>query len=100
MKNIQPSKSDFLERAKQGKILPLYAELDLPSLTPLAALEAFGSSRPAALLESARVNEKTGRYSFVTAEPDLIFRSRGDDGELEMPATPAGRIGSSASMHT
>ncbi|HLE42055.1 MAG TPA: anthranilate synthase component I family protein [Nitrospirota bacterium] len=98
MKNILPSKSDFIERAKQGKILPLYAELDLPSLTPRAALEAFGSSRPAALFESARVNEKTGRYSFVTAEPYLIFRSRGDDVELELPATPAGRFGRRASM--
>lgn len=98
MKNILPSKSDFLVRAKQGRILPLYAELDLPLLTPLAALEAVGSSRPAALLESARVNEKSGRYSFVTADPYLIFRSRGDDVELELPATPAGRFGRRASM--
>ncbi len=98
MKNILPSKNDFLEQAKRGKILPLYAELDLPLLTPLAALDAVGSSRPMALLESARVNEKTGRYSFVTAEPYLIFRSRGDDVELELPATPAGRFGRRASM--
>lgn len=78
--------------------MPLHAELDLPSLTPLAAFETVGPSRPAALLESARVNEKTGRYSFVTAEPYLIFKSRGDDVELELPATTAGRFGRRASM--
>ena len=98
MKNILPSKSDFLGRAKQGKIFPLYAELDLPSLTPLAAFEAVGSPRPAVLLESARVNEKTGRYSFVAAEPYLIFKSRGDNLELELSATPTGRFGRRASM--
>ncbi len=98
MQNILPSKSDFLGHAKEGKIFPLYVELDLPLLTPLAAFKAVGSSRPSALLESARVNEKTGRYSFVTAEPYLIFKSRGDNVELELSATPAGKFGRHASM--
>ena len=98
MKNILPHKKIFLNKIAQGRIPPLYAELDMPSLTPLAALDAVGSPRPAALLESARVNEKTGRYSFVTADPYLIFKSKGDEVTISMPSAPAGRYGNRLSI--
>ena len=44
------------------------------------------------------MNEKTGRYSFVTADPYLIFRSKGETVELSLPATPAGKYGKRAAM--
>ena len=73
--------------------------IDQPALTPMAALEALRSRGHAVLLESARVNERTGRYSFVTAEPYLIFRSKGENVELSLPATPAGKYGRRASVN-
>ncbi len=45
------------------------------------------------------MNERTGRYSFVTADPYLIFRSKGDEVELSLPATPQGKYGRRATMH-
>jgi len=79
-------------------ILPLSAEIDATRLTPLAALEAVRADGFPVLLESARVNDKTGRYSFVASDPYLIFTSRGEDVELSLPATPAGKYGKRASL--
>lgn len=79
-------------------IRPLFAELNAPGLTPLAALQALRSAGHPVLLESARMSDRTGRYSFVTADPYLIFRSRGKSVELDLPATPAGKYGKRATM--
>jgi aminodeoxychorismate synthase component I len=94
-----PSKQDFLDAARSGRILPLHAAIDQPTLTPVAALEALRPRGHASLLESARVSERTGRYSFVTAEPYLIFRSQGENVELCLPATPAGKYGRRATVN-
>jgi len=99
MNTIKPSKKEFLDALGSGKILPLSAELDLPGLTPLSVLEALRREGYPVLLESARKNDKIGRYSFVSADPYLIFKSRGDVVELSLPATPAGKYGRRASMN-
>ena len=92
MDRIIPSKEEFLRKAGSGEVMPLAAELDAPGLTPLAALEALRPAGHAVLLESARVDDRIGRYSFVTADPYLIFKSRGDAVELILPADPGGEI--------
>ena len=99
MITIEPSKQEFIDAVKNDRILPLYAEIDKPALTPISALEALRPGGHAVLLESARVNGTTGRYSFVTAEPYLIFRSYGDTVELSLPVTPAGKYGRRASVN-
>lgn len=98
MLNIKPTKTEFLARVQTGTILPLAAELAFPKLTPLAALQAVRKRGYPVLLESARKNEKTGRYSFVSAEPYLIFRSTGETVELSLPKTPTGKYGRRASL--
>jgi len=96
--NIRPLREEFLRGAQGGSILPLCAELDAPELTPLAALHALRPLGHAVLLESARVNERTGRYSFVTADPYLVFRSKGDTVELHWTAAPEGKYGKRATL--
>lgn len=96
MENIAPLKQEFVKNIHYGKIVPLYCEIDYDLHTPLTALEHLRSEGYAVLLESAKENEKIGRYSFVTADPYLIFRSKGDDTELRLPETPAGKYGSRA----
>ena len=98
MDTIKPSKKDFLDSVRSGRISPLFAELGVPDITPLAALKVLRPAGYPVLLESARQSDKTGRYSFVTADPYLIFRSRGDSVELDLPATPAGKYGRRAAM--
>jgi para-aminobenzoate synthetase component 1 len=98
MDTIRPSRKDFLDSVRSGRIHPLFAEIDAPHLTPLAALRALQPAGHPVLLESAPRSEKTGRYSFVTADPYLIFRSRGESVELDLPRTPAGKYGKRATM--
>jgi len=96
--NIIPSRKEFLRGAEGGSILPLYAELDAALVTPLSALHALRPLGHPVLLESARVNEKTGNYSFVTADPYLVFRSKGDTVELHWTAAPEGKYGKRATL--
>ena len=98
MNTIRPSKNDFLDAIGSQRISPLYAELDLTGLTPLVALQVLRADGFPVLLESARINDKIGRYSFVTADPYLIFKSRGETVEVNLPATPAGKYGKRAAM--
>lgn len=96
---ILPPKKAFLQAASRGVILPVYAEIGQPGLTPLAVLDAIKTKGNPVLLESARTHPKIGRYSFVTAEPYLLFRSKGDTIELSLPATPQGKYGRRATMN-
>ncbi len=93
MDRIIPSKKEFLSRLGSGAITPLVADISTMGLSPLAALEALRQDGYPVLLESARASGKIGRYSFVTADPYLIFRSRGETVELILPETPAGKYG-------
>jgi len=99
MNKIKPSKNEFHDALKSGNILPLSLEINAPGLTPLVAFEALRSGRYPVLLESARKNDNIGRYSFVASDPYLIFKSRGENVELSLPATPAGKYGRRASMN-
>ncbi len=98
MQTIIPSKEEFLRYLSSGTLVPVTAEIEMPALTPLAALEALRSLGYPVLLESARINDKIGRYSFVAADPYLIFKSRGESVELILPKTPAGKYGKRATM--
>ena len=98
MDTINPSKETFLRYISSGMLIPVAIELGAPALTPLAALEAFRPLGYPVLLESARINDKIGRYSFVAADPYLIFKSRGESVELILPETPAGKYGKRATM--
>jgi aminodeoxychorismate synthase component I len=99
MPDLQPSKDRFLDSIRSGIIHPLHHEIAHCTLTPLDALYAVRAMPNPVLLESARVHEKIGRYSFVTADPYLTFRSRGDSVELSLPATPRGKYGKRATMN-
>ncbi len=98
MKPLTPDKELFLRAVSRGTILPLFREIAKPGLTPLDALEAIGTVDHPVLLESARIHGKIGRYSFVTAEPYLLFRSQGDSIELSLPAAPKGKYGRRATV--
>ncbi len=98
MDKISPSKEDFLLQLRRGTVMPLAVEIDMPGLSPLIALEALRPGGYPVLLESSRVNDRTGRYSFVTADPYLIFKSRGDALELILPSVPAGKYGRRAAL--
>ena len=95
---LTPSKEAFVAAARKGRIIPLSAEVDAREVTPLGALNALRPLGYPVLLESVRVNERIGRYSFVTADPYLVFRSRGETVDLHWTAAPKGKYGTRASL--
>jgi len=79
-------------------ITPIALEFDPAQFPPLAVLEALRPLGHAALLESVRVHGKIGRYSFVSADPYLIFRSRGESIDLHWTVAPEGKYGKRAAV--
>jgi anthranilate/para-aminobenzoate synthase component I len=75
-----PSKSKFIDNAKAGKVSPVYAEL--PFISPQTIFEAIQSPN-SFLLESIKGPEKIARYSFIGAEPFLVFKVKNGVIEIE-----------------
>jgi para-aminobenzoate synthetase component 1 len=96
--DMRPSRERFLADAAEGSITPLTVEIDAHAHSPLSVLEAFRPLGHPVLLESCRVNAQTGRYSFVGADPYLIFRSRGETVDLHWCAAPQGKYGKRATV--
>lgn len=95
---IRPPRREFLDAAAKGVIFPLAAEIDGGNIPPLAALCALRPLGHAVLLESVRVHDKIGRYSFVAADPYMVFRSRGESVDLHWTAAPEGKYGKRATV--
>ncbi len=75
---IHPSLEEFRKLAKPGALVPVYREIVADLETPVAAYLKIsrGHSR-AFLLESVVQADVIGRYSFLGADPSIVFRSRG-----------------------
>jgi len=79
MIKILPAKKTFVENAKAGNVYALYAEL--PFVPPRQAYEAV-RSRYSFLLESIKGPDTISRYSFIGAEPFLLYRVKNGITEL------------------
>src|SRR4030042_5252111 len=77
---ITPSKKDFLELVKNGKLPPLHKEI--PYLHPHLIYESL-ASRNSFLLESMKGPMKIARYSFLGFDPYLIFKVKNGFIEIE-----------------
>lgn len=74
---ITPCLDEFLQLAKQGNVIPLFAEFVGDCETPVSAFEKFSRSAYSFLFESTEKNDVSGRFSFVGFEPRLIIQSYG-----------------------
>jgi len=77
VKNICPSKKEFLALAKEGNLIPVYREILADLETPVSLFLKIGEKPYSYLLESVEGGEKMARYSFVGGAPSLIFKSKG-----------------------
>lgn len=86
---IVPSKEDFLQKVKEGNLIPVYREILADMETPVSAFRKIDRGKYAFLLESVEGGEKWGRYSFLGANPSRVFRCKGGrvtilrDGRIE-----------------
>lgn len=76
---LVPDLKKFEELAKKGNIVPVYREVLADLDTPVSALLKFAAAGAdhLFLLESVEGGEKWARYSFLSADPALVFRARG-----------------------
>ena len=74
-----PERAHFRRLAQRGNTVPVYRQLLADQLTPVSAFEKLPAGEHAFLLESVVGGENVARYSFVGADPYLLFRAAGPD---------------------
>ncbi|HXF48475.1 MAG TPA: anthranilate synthase component I [Verrucomicrobiae bacterium] len=74
---------EFEKFAREGNILPVWEEAPADLQTPVSAfLRISKGAKFAFLLESVEGGEKLARYSFLGANPRMIFKSKGKNIEF------------------
>jgi anthranilate synthase component 1 len=80
---LVPTKPEFLKLARQGNLIPVYAEILADTETPVSCYEKLRAANkhgtPSFLLESIEGGERVGRYSFVGVNPRIVLRSEGNE---------------------
>src|SRR5271156_2722218 len=83
---LQPTENEFEQLAAKGfNLIPVFEEVAADLETPVGAFLKIGRGDYAFLLESVRGGEKWARYTFLGAEPSLVFRARGSHLEMIRP---------------
>lgn len=72
-----PSLKEFLKLSAKGNVIPVYKEINADLETPVSAFLKIKRSDYSFLLESVEGQEKIARYSFLGANPGLVFKSKG-----------------------
>jgi anthranilate synthase component I len=76
---IQPDFKTFSRFAREGNLVPVYDTFTADLLTPVGAhLRIAHRSKYSFLLESVEGGENIARYTFTGANPEEVFRSRGN----------------------
>ena len=79
---FHPTLPEFERLARRGNLIPVYAEILSDLETPVSAFLRLANSDYSFLLESVEGGEKWARYSFLGADPQVIFRSKGNRAEI------------------
>ncbi|MCX7045532.1 MAG: anthranilate synthase component I [Candidatus Sumerlaeota bacterium] len=88
----KPSREEFHRLAAKGNLIPVYREMVADLETPVSAFMKIDRGDHAFLLESVEGGENLARYSFLGADPGLVFSSKNH----EVSLTEGGRT---VSMH-
>ena len=75
---LSPNREEFRQLARPGALVPLCREILVDLETPVSTYMRIARGQDYAfLLESVEQAEKIGRYSFLGANPSIVFRSKG-----------------------
>lgn len=80
-----PSLKEFLKLSRRANVIPVYKEISADLDTPVSAFLKIGKSDYAFLLESVEGGAKIARYSFLGNSPNLIFKSKGKNIQIQYP---------------
>ncbi|HWZ94769.1 MAG TPA: anthranilate synthase component I [Opitutaceae bacterium] len=86
---IFPDRSNFLNLAQQGNVIPVYTDLMADFETPVSAYAKLRGHGPAYLLESVEGGENLSRYSFIGCRPRKIFACGPQTTQIIEPGQPA-----------
>ena len=85
---IEPPANAFAATYTRGEPQVVWVSLVADLETPVSAFLKVASGKPMTfLLESVEGGETRGRYSVIGLEPDLVWRAR--EGQAEINRTPA-----------
>jgi anthranilate synthase component 1 len=71
---LTPTLKEFVELAKRGNVIPVFAEFIADGETPVSAFRKLDRGY-SFLFESTEKNDVSGRFSFVGVEPRVIIQS-------------------------
>jgi anthranilate synthase component 1 len=80
---IEPPQTAFAERYGRGQAQVVWTTLVADLETPVSAFLKLGGAKAMSfLLESVEGGDTRGRYSIIGTDPDLIWRTRGQQAEV------------------
>jgi anthranilate synthase component 1 len=82
---VFPTLEEFRARAAGGAMVPVWREALADLETPVGVFLKLRGSENAFLLESVEQGERLGRYSFIGANPSLVFRWKNGHQEIFPP---------------
>jgi anthranilate synthase component 1 len=74
---VTPTLGEFIELAKQGNVIPVFAEFIADGETPVSAFKKLDDGGYGFLFESTEKNDVSGRFSFVGVDPRVVLQSYG-----------------------
>lgn len=83
MPTIRPTFEEFREKAAAGNLIPVYREMLADLETPVSAFKKLSDGPYGFLLESVEQGENVGRYSFLGADPKILFKSKGHEVQID-----------------
>ncbi len=79
----QPPRAEFAARYRAGTPQVVWTRLVADLETPVSAMLKLSDGRPmSCLLESVEGGAVRGRYSIIGIAPDIVWRARGDQAEI------------------
>src|SRR6476620_2793033 len=74
---VTPTLGEFIELAKQGNVIPVYAEFIADGETPVSVFKKLDRGGYSFLFESTEKNDVWGRFSFVGVEARVVLQNYG-----------------------
>src|SRR5437870_183852 len=76
---LTPTLDEFVELAKCGNVVPIFAEFIADNETPVSAFKKLDSGGYGFLFESTEKNDVSGRFSFVGIDPRIVMKTYGHE---------------------
>jgi anthranilate synthase component I len=77
MAQATPTLGEFVELARQGNVIPVFAGFIADGETPVSAFKKLDRGGYNFLFESTEKNDVSGRFSFIGVDPRVVMQSHG-----------------------